>query len=164
MVAPYRVLVTSSRDWMDVEKVHWELNRIYSSLNGRMMIVVHGMCPTGGDKYAADWVRDRLAVGGDRSVREEPHKAKWRRYGRAAGPIRNQEMADAGADECLAFVLNGSDGTTDCATAAGAAKIPVTVFAIGHVPWKPKPGRIVPKGIFRVIRDNRDGTFTDEVL
>lgn len=42
--------------------------------------------------------------------------ADWKRYGRAAGPMRNQKIADD-ADACLAVVdkpLEKSKGTYDC--------------------------------------------------
>src|SRR5690606_30354012 len=51
------------------------------------------------------------------------YPADWRRHGRAAGPIRNQEMADAGADLCIAFP--GGRGTADMVRRARAAGIPV---------------------------------------
>lgn len=41
----------------------------------------------------------------------EAHPANWAEYGDAAGPIRNREMADAGADLCIAFWNGNSTGT-----------------------------------------------------
>jgi hypothetical protein len=60
-----------------------------------------------------------LALGQD----HEPHWADWAVKHRAAGPIRNQEMVDSGADECLAFIGVGSTGARDCARRAEAAGI-----------------------------------------
>lgn len=56
----------------------------------------------------------------------EPHPADWQQHGRAAGPIRNQEMVSAGADLCLAVhrSLATSKGTKDCVTRALSAGIP----------------------------------------
>lgn len=56
----------------------------------------------------------------------EVHVAEWYRYGRQAGPIRNDHMVSLGADVCLAFPLGRSVGTRHCMAAAEAAGIPVT--------------------------------------
>lgn len=53
----------------------------------------------------------------------ETYPADWRRHGKAAGPRRNQEIADAGADLCIAFT--GGRGTADMVRRARAAGIPV---------------------------------------
>jgi len=57
----------------------------------------------------------------------EPHPADWERHGRAAGPIRNQEMADAGADLCIAFPYGIGKGTYDMIERARKAGIPVEI-------------------------------------
>lgn len=48
--------------------------------------------------------------------------AEWERYGRAAGPIRNQQMVEY-AEGCIAFP--GGRGTADCLHRAQAAGLPV---------------------------------------
>lgn len=53
----------------------------------------------------------------------EVHRADWDRYGPGAGPIRNQEMVDAGADLLIAFP--GGRGTEDCVRRAEVAGIRV---------------------------------------
>ena len=57
----------------------------------------------------------------------ETHPADWSTHGRAAGPIRNQQMVDRGADICLAFPTSSSIGTWDCVRRAKAAGIPVEI-------------------------------------
>jgi hypothetical protein len=57
----------------------------------------------------------------------ETHRAKWDELGKKAGPIRNQEMVDAGADLCLAFWDGNSSGTLDCIKKAVKAGIPVRI-------------------------------------
>jgi hypothetical protein len=53
--------------------------------------------------------------------------ANWELHGKAAGPIRNQEMVDVGAD--LLIASPGGVGTADCVARARRAGIPV-----GEVP------------------------------
>jgi hypothetical protein len=130
MPDPYRVLVTGSRDWPDIEQVRHELSRIYDGLAAtRLMVVVHGVCPTGADAHARQWVRDRQRFG--EPVVEDPHPARWRvngRLDRAAGPRRNAEMVRLGADVVLAFIRNGSRGASHTAALAEQAGIPVRRF------------------------------------
>lgn len=119
-----RILVTGSRYWNDAVAINREL--VFAA-DGRPVTVVHGDCPTGAD-YLAGIVAAQYP-----GWTEEKHPAHWGKYGKAAGPIRNQEMVDAGADVCLAFIpvditaqLPSSRGTLDCVRRAEAAGIPVT--------------------------------------
>ena len=113
-----RILVTGSRNWTDRAAIAQAL------LDLRMEgppVIVHGACPTG-----ADAIADELATSWGWEI--ERHPADWDRHGKAAGPLRNQEMVDAGADVCVAFPHGDSRGTRDCmkrATAAGLRLIVV---------------------------------------
>ena len=121
---PYRILVTGSRDWPDDdEQLPWELGLATGegTRDGRRVVIVHGACPTGADALA-----DRLSR--DHGFDVEAHPADWERHGKAAGPIRNREMVDAGADVCLSFILDASPGATGCADMAERAGIPVRRF------------------------------------
>ncbi|MGW1015631.1 SLOG family protein [Streptomyces niveus] len=115
---PYRILVTGSRDWDDHDLIRSSLAvAIYQNAPA---VIVHGACPSGADATASWWVRRYRHLG----ITEERHPAQWRTHGRAAGPIRNQQMVHLGADICLAFIRNGSRGATGCADLAEAAGIP----------------------------------------
>jgi hypothetical protein len=137
---PYRILVTGSRDWDDIDLLTCELKAAIGEAVslGRPVVVVHGDCPTGADAMA-----DRLARSA--GLTPEAHPADWegpcrassckpghrrrRRDGAdycpAAGLFRNAEMVAAGADACLAFIRNGSAGATGCADLAERAGIAV---------------------------------------
>jgi len=128
-----RVLITGSRTWADVETIRRALAEIVDSYpqgwDPRGIVLVHGGCnvrwgnrlernPKGADAIAHTlWKSWGLEV--------DMHKAQWARHGRAAGPIRNKDMVDRGADLCLAFILDDSPGATDCARRARDAGIPV---------------------------------------
>jgi hypothetical protein len=110
----YRVLVTGSRTWPDRNKVADVLRLIL--LSHPDMVVVHGACRKGPDRFAEDWCRDH-------SIPDEPHPADWS-IGRGAGYVRNAEMVATRPDECIAFIKDKSKGASHCADAAEKAGIP----------------------------------------
>lgn len=126
-----RVLVTGSRDWpepLDVwRRLHALAIRAYGDYDGgHQLTVVHGDWPAGVDHFTHMWVKaQHKEIWKPVIITEDPHPAKWEKYGRAAGPLRDQEMVDAGAGLCLAWNLNNSRGTADCVRRARAAGIPV---------------------------------------
>ncbi len=111
-----RVLLTGSRNWINAAIIECEM--VYASRNAlpENCTLVHGACPTGADAMA-DNIAKRLGWN------REPHPANWE-YGRAAGPIRNTEMVNMGADICLAFIVRNSKGAAGCARLAVNAGIP----------------------------------------
>lgn len=128
MPAPYRILLTGSRDWADRAALRTALDKALCAHRWNL-IVVHGGCGKGADALAAEWCRETA----DQGVREETHPvwpADWRRFGNGAGPMRNQGMVDAGADECFAFIVSGSRGASHCAARAEAAGIPVRKWTV----------------------------------
>ena len=116
----YRLLIAGSRDWSDRESIRSAMLEALWEAGPRPVRVVHGGCPTGADAIAAD-------IASRYGCEVESHPADWGKHGKAAGPIRNQEMVGAGADLCLAFMLPESRGTRDCVRRARAAGIPVLV-------------------------------------
>lgn len=138
-----RVLVTGSRQIIDQRRVYPRLDAIYDSWlhpavfteselkhvmsQKRTFVVVHGSA-AGADTLANTWVWDRR--GEARPPMVEPHPANWARYGRLAGPIRNQEMVDLGADLVLAFFQPGAEnrGTQNCVNAARLKGLTVEEF------------------------------------
>ena len=116
-----RLLITGSRDWDDEATIAAALSVAHRDLGGGDVTLVHGACPTGADQIA-----DRLWRAWGLPV--EPHPADWGRHGRAAGPLRNKEMVDAGADLCLAFPKGESRGTRGCLMLASLVGIGVRIF------------------------------------
>jgi len=110
-----RVLVCGDRLWSNGALVERELRRL-----GRVT-VVEGEC------------RGADALGRDAALRlglpVEGFPADWRRYGRAAGPIRNAAMLASGIDRVLAFHndLATSRGTADMVRRAKRAGVAVTI-------------------------------------
>ncbi|WP_199572696.1 DUF2493 domain-containing protein [Streptomyces murinus] len=116
-MAPYRVLVTGSRDWQDTDTICTALDEALDHAPDRLL-VIHGGCPTGADHIAGRWATAAM-------VPFIVYPANWEQHGRAAGPIRNMRMVEDGADLCLAFIKNGSRGASHTARLADAAGITV---------------------------------------
>jgi hypothetical protein len=117
--APYRILVTGSRDWDDYDLVRDALTMaIYQNVPA---VIVHGACPRGADAIASWWIRRYRFLG----LTEERHPANWQLNGKRAGFIRNAHMVNLGADVVLAFIKDGSRGASHTAALAEAAGIPV---------------------------------------
>lgn len=116
-----RIIVFGSRDYDEYDEVYRQLDDAEWLLNAVSQVIVHGACPTGADALAA-----RIANEGGRWT-HEPHPADWAKHGRAAGPIRNQEMVDAGADMALGFILNESRGSLDMLARLRKARIETRV-------------------------------------
>lgn len=117
MAERFVALLTGSRDWQDVEAVERAINQLVMTY-GTGFILRHGACPDGADAIAEAYCKE---IG----VETDPVRADWKRYGRSAGPIRNQKMVAKGADVCVAFPLGASKGTRGCMELAEAAGIPV---------------------------------------
>jgi hypothetical protein len=108
-----RVIVTGSRNWAG----QWGVDKIFQVLDatlnlGRQMNqgfeLIHGACPTGADDIANEW---GIANGEEIMLTTWP--ADWDLYGKAAGPVRNEQMMAAGGDLCVAFLRSNSSGTLD---------------------------------------------------
>jgi len=104
-----KVIVCGGRSFDDLLAVKDALLAVKPSL------VIHGGAP------GADQAAGRAAFELGIAVRVFP--ADWVQYGKSAGPRRNQEMVEAGADLVLSFP--GGRGTADLVARAKRAGIPV---------------------------------------
>ena len=93
------VMITGSRTWND-----WCLlsNALDETWSFDPLIIV-GDCPTGADALALKWVKQT-------SPSHRIYSADWDKYGKAAGPIRNAQMAEA-CTRAIAFWDGKSRGT-----------------------------------------------------
>lgn len=117
-----RILVCGCRDWSEDGVVFSAIsNYILEQEDDEKFIIVHGACPTGADRVAS---RFALMFG----LSTEAHPADWDAHGKAAGPIRNREMAESGVAVCLAFWDGKSRGTLDMIKLATKAGIAVRIY------------------------------------
>ena len=117
-----RLLVTGSRKLDDVQLVRYAIEEAIAILGvpTRLITLVHGNA-VGADLIAA-------GIGNAIGMLVEPHTAKWSKYGKNAGSIRNTVMVESGADLCIAFPEANSIGTWDCVNKCKNAGIPVKIY------------------------------------
>lgn len=120
-----RLLITGSRNFgsqgsSDIALMRTALKDARCRLAGvgfDRIILVHGAA-RGADQLAA-------SIGKSMGFTLEPHPAQWDVHGKTAGPIRNKEMVELGADLVLAFPRGSSRGTRGCMALADKAGIEV---------------------------------------
>lgn len=111
-----RLLVCGSRHWRGGSGHHGDGGMLWRVLDRLApTTVVHGGCPTGADHLADCWAATRGAA-------VVVYRADWRRWGKGAGPRRNEEMVEAEAGRVVAVV---------------AFRMVMTMF-------RQEPGRLVP--------------------
>lgn len=106
-----KVLVCGGRDFSDKEFTDRELDRLHAEHH--FTLLIHGDA-NGADTLAGSWASIR-------GVPCTPVPANWKKYGRGAGPKRNQQMLAMNPDLVIAFP--GGRGT---AHMVGIAKAKMT--------------------------------------
>lgn len=138
-----RILITGSRDWDDVYAIQKAIDDammhrlIFLDGVDDEVVIVHGGAP------GADDISGRIAD--EWNLTKEVHPANWSSCGSGCGPshwrygpngaycprsgfIRNTHMVSLGADICLAFIKDGSNGATMTANLAEKKGIPTFRF------------------------------------
>lgn len=114
-----KVIVAGCRDYNDYDA----MARHLSQLEG-VTEIIHGGC-RGVDSVAALYAhRNKIAV--------KAFAADWKKHGRSAGPIRNQQMADyASSDGTLVAFWDGqSRGTKNMIDTAKLAGMKIKVIML----------------------------------
>ena len=109
-----RVLVCGGRDYDDRDHIWNTLCALDNEK--RIEVVIHG-CATGADNQGMIWAQGL-------GRKHAPFAPDWHRYGKQAGPIRNQRMIDEGKPD-LVIAFPGGRGTADMVRRAKAAGVPV---------------------------------------
>lgn len=110
-----RILICGDRNWTNQDLIYKELEGY--KLDPKVTTIIHGAC-RGADRLAG---RAARCLGLD--VKEFP--ADWKKYGNAAGPIRNTQMLDEKPNLVLAFHndIENSKGTKDMVKKARKAGV-----------------------------------------
>jgi hypothetical protein len=108
------VLVCGGRDYNHWRRLHHVLDVLHHRFHFDKMIT--GGAP-GADTLADDWATVR-------GVDHRTVKADWMKFGKGAGPLRNQQMLDEEHPD-LCVVFPGANGTTDMRDRAQLAGVQV---------------------------------------
>lgn len=105
-----RVVVTGSRHWLDARAVRMSLDEYFNCVaevdHGSAIARVAAGDATGVDDAAIMWARSK-------GLECAVYPAEWTRYGRIAGPARNERMLLAERPTAL-LAFPGGAGTDDC--------------------------------------------------
>lgn len=122
-----RVICTGSRDWSNPNAArHMIANRLCDLPSDTLIVVGYNPkkdSPKGADRFV---YQEAQKLG----LALETHPAEWEQYGKGAGLKRNTEMAELGADLCLAFWNGKSTGTAHMLEQAKKHSIPVEIISL----------------------------------
>jgi hypothetical protein len=117
------ILVTGARDWTDTKLVY----NVLQKYKNKKCVLIHGDC-IGLDKIAGK-------IGDELGMEIKCCPADWKRFGRAAGPIRNKEMITHLLEYKKHYMFAFHDnielsrGTKNCVKQANKMKIPITIIS-----------------------------------
>lgn len=111
-----KVLVTGGRKFHKTDIVYGVLDHLHKKHCVKELITGDAV---GTDTLAAAWAFQR-------SVLLRECQADWKKYGLAAGPIRNSQMLNLHKPDVV-VVFPGGRGTNDMHAKARAAKVPVVL-------------------------------------
>ena len=121
----FRLLVTGSRDWSDVEVITAELQFVAKKYNNVVLVSGHAI--------GADRIAEEIAVGLGWVV--EIHEPDWTLHGKSAGFKRNTTMLETEVQAVLAFHKDNSKGTADTIRKAKERKIPTRILVEESPQW-----------------------------
>jgi len=121
----FRLLVTGSRDWSDVEVIATELQFVAKKYNNVVLVSGHAI--------GADRIAEEIAVGLGWVV--EIHEPDWTLHGKSAGFKRNTTMLETEVQAVLAFHKDNSKGTADTIRKAKERKIPTRILVEESPQW-----------------------------
>lgn len=115
----YKIIIAGTRTFNNYDLLKSTLNNFIK--NKSDIEIVSGTCA------GADLLGEKYAVENNLPIKRFP--ANWYKYGKAAGPIRNKQMAEY-ADACIVFWDGQSRGTKSMISLAkeNGLKVQVILF------------------------------------
>lgn len=114
----FKVIIAGGRNFNDYQLLCEKVDNILSSIKEDIEIVSGGA--TGADALGEKYAKDRGLY-----IKKFP--ADWNTHGKAAGPIRNLQMAKYG-DACICFWDGESRGTKNMIETAEKYKLKLRVI------------------------------------
>lgn len=116
-MSDFVVLVCGGRDYRNLYCIHTTLHDLHTK-SRPITKIVHGSAK-GADTYVGLWSKVF-------QIPYSSYPADWDKYGKAAGPIRNQQMLDSEKVD-LVVAFPGGKGTANMISLARKAGIPVQI-------------------------------------
>ena len=116
----FKVIIAGSREFKDYDFLKEKMDFLLQRKKEKEKIVI--LC---GEANGADALGKKYAK--ERGFAVESYPADWKTHGKAAGPLRNRQMA-AAADACVVFWNGFSRGSESMIFEARRANIPLRVF------------------------------------
>ena len=106
-----RIAFTGGADFNDHQRIYAVLDKVHQQLP--TLILMHGATPTGAERIAACWARDR-------NVPQDPYRPDWNRHKKAAPFKRNDAMLETCPKGVIIFPGTGiQDNLADKARKMG---------------------------------------------
>lgn len=115
----FRVIVAGGRDFRDYEMLKSRLDKLLARYDPQDLAIVCG------EAKGADSLGKRYAM--ERGIALVSYPAEWDKYGKAAGFVRNTQMAE-NADALIAFWDGKSRGTKHMIETAQKAGLKIRII------------------------------------
>ena len=122
MSKEYRLVVAGCRDYNDYSVASVEIEKHIKKCDANCSVIIVSGCAEGADKLG-----ERYAT--EHHLNIERYPAEWDKYGKSAGPIRNERMAEV-ADGVLVFWDGKSRGTKNMIENSKKANKPYVIINI----------------------------------
>ena len=117
----FRVIIAGGRDFNDYPLLKAKCDNILADKTATHRIIVVSGAAKGADSLGEQYAREK-------GYTVERYPADWNTHGRAAGPIRNAQMANS-ADALIAFWDGQSKGTKNMINIAKTKGLGVRVIS-----------------------------------
>ena len=114
-----KVIVAGSRDFKDSKEIFCRLNYLFQHYKPEDIEIVSGTA------RGVDQIGEQFAKKRGMKIKRFP--ADWAKYGKSAGPIRNEQMAKY-ATHCVCFHRGKSLGTANMIQLAEQYKLETRVY------------------------------------
>ena len=113
----FKVIIAGGRDFSDYDLLKVKMNRILSNITDEIVVI-------SGTARGADSLGEKYAT--EMGYKLEQYPANWNKYGKRAGYLRNEQMADV-AHACVCFWDSKSKGTKHMIDLANEKKLKLRV-------------------------------------
>lgn len=118
----FRLIVAGVRYFDDYPKLSDAINEYIKTYADKKSIIIVSGCAEGADKLGERYASEH-------NLTVERYPAEWEKYGKAAGPLRNERMAEV-ADAVIVFWDGESKGTKSMIDCAKQSNIPCKIIKI----------------------------------